>query len=91
MTTLSIRSPGSTDHLAFDEVGLPGFQFIQDPLEYGSDSHHSNNDVYDRLQPEDLMKNAVIIASFVYQTANRDERLPRKPLPQPRPQRTATQ
>jgi hypothetical protein len=91
MTTLSIRSVGSTDHLPFDEVGLPGFQFIQDPLEYGSDSHHSNNVVYDRLQPDDLMKNAAIIASFVYQTANRDERLPRKPLPKPRPQPTATQ
>jgi carboxypeptidase Q len=91
MTTLSIRSVGSTDHLPFDEVGLPGFQFIQDPLEYGTDSHHSNNDVYDRLQPEDLMKNAVIIASLVYHTANRDERLPRKPLPKARPQPTATQ
>lgn len=91
MTTLSIRSTGSTDHVPFDEVGLPGFQFIQDPLEYGSDSHHSNNDVYERVQPEDLMKNAVIIASFVYQTANRDERLPRKPLPKPRPRPAATQ
>jgi hypothetical protein len=91
MTTLSIRSVGSTDHLPFDEVGLPGFQFIQDPLEYGSDSHHSNNDVYERVQPEDLMKNAVIIASFVYHTANRDERLPRKPLPKPRPQPASTQ
>jgi len=91
MTTLSIRSTGSTDHVPFDEVGLPGFQFIQDPLEYGTDSHHSNNDVYERIPPEDLMKNAVIVASFVYQTANRDERLPRKPLPKPRPQPTATQ
>jgi hypothetical protein len=85
MTTLSIRSTGSTDHVAFDEVGLPGFQFIQDPLEYGSDSHHSNNDVYDRVPAEDMMKNAVIIASFVYHAANRDELLPRKPLPRPRP------
>jgi hypothetical protein len=91
MTTLAMRSVGSTDHLAFDEVGLPGFQFIQDPLEYATDSHHSNNDVYDRIQPEDLMKNAVITASFVYQTANRDELLPRKPLPRPRPRPTATQ
>jgi carboxypeptidase Q len=89
MTTLSIRSVGSTDHVAFDEVGLPGFQFIQDPLEYGSDSHHSNNDVYDRVPAEDMMKNAVIIASFVYHTANRDELLPRKPLPRPRPTPTA--
>jgi hypothetical protein len=91
MTTLTMRGTGSTDHVAFDEVGLPGFQFIQDPLEYGSDSHHSNNDVYDRVQPEDLMKNAVIIASFVYHTATRDELLPRKPLPRPRPRQAATQ
>jgi len=91
MTTLAMRNTGSTDHVPFDDVGLPGFQFIQDPLEYGTDSHHSNNDVYDRLQPEDLMKNAVIIASFVYHTANRDELLPRKPLPRPRPRPAATQ
>jgi carboxypeptidase Q len=84
MTTLSIRSTGSTDHVPFDEVGLPGFQFIQDPLEYGADSHHSNMDVYDRAQAEDLMKNAVIVASFVYHSANRDDLLPRKPLPRPR-------
>ena len=89
MTTLAIRSVGSTDHAAFDEVGLPGFQFIQDPLEYGSDSHHSNNDVYDRVPAEDMMKNAVIIASFVYHTANRDDLLPRKPLPRARNQAPA--
>jgi carboxypeptidase Q len=88
MTTLSIRNTGSTDHVPFDEVGLPGFQFIQDPIEYGTHSHHTNMDLYDRLQPEDLMKNAVIIASFVYHAANRDGLLPRKPLPparSPRP------
>ena len=84
MTTLTIRSTGSTDHVAFDEVGLPGFQFIQDPVEYNSHSHHTNMDLYERIQPEDMMKNAVIIASFVYHAANRDERLPRKPLPKPR-------
>jgi hypothetical protein len=88
MTTLSIRSTGSTDHIPFDEVGLPGFQFIQDPLEYGADSHHSNNDLYERIQPEDLMKNAAIVASFVYHAAVRDELLPRKPLPRPRPAAT---
>jgi Zn-dependent M28 family amino/carboxypeptidase len=88
MTTLSIRSTGSTDHVPFDEVGLPAFQFIQDPLEYGTDSHHSNMDLYDRIQPEDLMKDAVIMASYVYQTANRDDLLPRKPLPKPRTQAT---
>jgi carboxypeptidase Q len=85
MTTLSIRNTGGTDHLSFDDVGLPGFQFIQDPIEYSTDTHHSNMDVFDRLQSEDLMKNAVIVASFVYQTANRDGLLPRKPLPPPRP------
>jgi carboxypeptidase Q len=85
MTTLSIRSTGSTDHVAFDEVGLPGFQFIQDQLEYGSSAHHSNNDVYERVVPEDMMRNAAIIASFVYHAANREELLPRKPLPRPRP------
>jgi carboxypeptidase Q len=84
VTTLSIRNTGSTDHVPFDEVGLPGFQFIQDPLEYGTHSHHSNMDLYDRLQAEDLMKNAIIVASFVYHAANRDDLLPRKPLPRPR-------
>ena len=92
MTTLSIRNTGSTDHVAFDEVGLPGFQFIQDPLEYGTHSHHTNMDVYDRLPAEDLMKNATIIAAFVYHAASRDDLLPRKPLPRPRnPQPTSSQ
>lgn len=89
MTTLAIRSVGGTDHLAFDEVGLPGFQFIQDPIEYDSRTHHSNMDVYDRLQAGDLMKNAVIVASFVYHAANRDGLLPRKPLPKPAPRPAA--
>ena len=92
MTTLAIRSTGSTDHVPFDDVGLPGFQFIQDPVEYGTHSHHTNMDVYDRLQAEDLMKNAVIVASFVYHAANRPAVLPRKPLPAPRtPRPNATQ
>jgi hypothetical protein len=86
MTTLTIRSTGGTDHLAFDEVGIPGFQFVQDPLEYGALSHHTNMDLFDRAQPADLMKNAVIIASFVYHAANRDDLLPRKTLPRPRQQ-----
>jgi hypothetical protein len=86
MTTLSIRGTGATDHVPFDQVGIPGFQFIQDPLEYGTISHHSNMDLYDRAQAEDMMKNAVIIASFVYHAANRDALLPRKTLPRPRPQ-----
>jgi Zn-dependent M28 family amino/carboxypeptidase len=80
MKTLTIRNTGGTDHLSFDAVGIPGFQFIQDRLEYDSRTHHSNMDVYERLQPQDMMQNAVIVASFVAQAANRDERLPRKPL-----------
>lgn len=92
MTTLTIRNTGGTDHLAFDAVGLPGFQFIQDPVEYSSHSHHTNMDLYERIQPQDMMKNAVIIASFVYHAANRDGLLPRKALPKPRaPSTTTTQ
>jgi hypothetical protein len=80
MTTLSIRNTGSTDHVAFDELGLPAFQFIQDPVEYNTRTHHSNMDTFDRLQAPDMIQNAVIVASFVYNTANRDQKLPRKPL-----------
>ena len=83
--TIAIRNVGGTDHLSFDAVGLPGFQFIQDPLEYDSRTHHSNMDVYDRIQRGDMMQMAAIVASFVYNAANRDEMLPRKPLPKPRP------
>jgi carboxypeptidase Q len=78
MRVTTIRNTGSTDHVAFDAVGLPGFQFIQDPVEYSTRTHHSNQDLYDRLQEDDLKKNAVIVATFVYLTANRDEKLPRK-------------
>ncbi len=85
MKTLTIRDTGGTDHQAFDAVGLPGFQFIQDPVEYGTRTHHSNMDVYERIQEEDMRKNAVIVASFVYFAANRDQVLPRKPLPKPQP------
>jgi Zn-dependent M28 family amino/carboxypeptidase len=85
MTTLSMRGTGGTDHLRFDEVGLPGFQFIQDPVEYGTHSHHTRMDLYDRVQAEDLMKNAAIIATFVYHAANRDALLPRQALPAPLP------
>ena len=84
-TTLSIRDTGGTDHLSFNRVGLPGFQFIQDPVEYETRTHHSNMDVYDRIQPGDLMQASAIIASFVYHAANRGEMLPRKPLPKPQP------
>jgi len=83
MTTLTIRNTGGTDHLSYDAVGLPGFQFVQDEVEYNSRTHHSNMDVYERIQPTDMMRNAVIVAAFVYNTANRDEKLPRKPLPKP--------
>jgi carboxypeptidase Q len=83
MTTLAIRSTGGTDHTSFDAVGLPGFQFIQDPVEYDSRTHHSNQDVYERVQPDDMMRNAAIVAWFAYNAANRDDKLPRKPLPRP--------
>ena len=84
-TRVSMRNTGGTDHQAFDSVGLPGFQFIQDPIEYSNGSffgtHHTDMDVYDRLQREDLMQAAVVIATFAYTAANREELLPRKPLP----------
>jgi carboxypeptidase Q len=82
-TTISIRTTGGTDHLSFDAVGLPGFQFIQDPLDYSSRTHHSNLDVYDRAQPGDLVEASMVLASFVYQAAMREEKLPRKSLPKP--------
>jgi len=88
MTTLSINDTGGTDHLAFDAVGLPGFQFIQDPVEYSTRTHHSNMDVYERIQASDMMQNTVIVATFVYHAANRDELIPRKPLPKPQAPRT---
>jgi hypothetical protein len=87
-STLSIRKTGGTDHLSFDAVGLPGFQFIQDPLDYGTRTHHSELDVYDHAQAGDLMQAAAVMASFVYNAANRPERLPRKPLPKKLPPRT---
>jgi carboxypeptidase Q len=80
MDTLTMRNTGGTDHLSFDAVGIPGFQFIQDPLDYESRTHHSNMDVYDRLQPEDLKQMAVVVASFVYEAAMRDQMFPRKPI-----------
>jgi carboxypeptidase Q len=88
MTTLTMRNTGGTDHLSFDAVGIPGFQFIQDPLDYETRTHHSNMDVYDRLQPDDLKQAAVIVASFVYQAAMRDQMFPRKPIEKPLPKET---
>ncbi len=79
--TVTNRNTGSTDHISFDEVGIPGFQFIQDPLEYGSRTHHTNMDSYDRVCANDLMQASVIMASFVYNAAMRDEMIPRKALP----------
>lgn len=82
--TVTISNTGGTDHQSFDAVGLPGFQFIQDEIEYSNRTHHSNMDVYDHLVPDDLKQIATIVAAFVYDAAQRDEKLPRKPLPQPR-------
>jgi hypothetical protein len=80
MNTITIQNTGGTDHLSYDAVGLPGFQFIQDPLEYDTRTHHSNMDVWDRVQPDDLKQMATIVSAFVYQAANRDAAFPRKPL-----------
>ncbi|HEU4989900.1 MAG TPA: M20/M25/M40 family metallo-hydrolase [Gemmatimonadaceae bacterium] len=76
-STLTLSNTGGTDHLSFDAVTIPGFQFIQDPLDYHTRTHHTNEDVYERVQPHDMMQNAVIVASFVYDAANRAEPLPR--------------
>jgi carboxypeptidase Q len=81
MKTLTRANTGGTDHLSFDAVGLPGFQFIQDDVEYGTRTHHSNMDLYERLQPDDMKWNAVVVASFVMQAANRDALVPRKSPP----------
>lgn len=78
--TLTIANTGGTDHLAFDAVGLPGFQFIQDEIEYGSRTHHSSMDVFDRIQADDMKQMSIIVAAFVYQTAMMDEKMPRKPV-----------
>ena len=85
VSTVSIRSTGGTDHLSFDAVGLPGFQFIQDPLEYGTLTHHSDMDTFDHIQAQDLIQAAAVIATVVYDAANRPEMLPRKELPKPWP------
>ncbi|HUQ82348.1 MAG TPA: M20/M25/M40 family metallo-hydrolase [Gemmatimonadaceae bacterium] len=79
--TVTANNTGGTDHLAFDAVGLPGFQFIQDPVDYGSRTHHSNMDTFERLVADDMKHNAAVVAMFVYLTANRDQKLPRKAPP----------
>jgi carboxypeptidase Q len=79
--TVTTGNTGGTDHIAFNQVGIPGFQFIQDAVEYDSRTHHTNMDTYDHLVPADLKQASVIVAAFLYQTAQRDEKLPRKELP----------
>jgi len=81
VTTLAFQKTTGSDHLAFDYIGLPGFQFIQEPLDYMTRVHHTNMDLYDHCFPEDIIQSAIVMASFVYHTAMRDEMLPRKPLP----------
>jgi len=81
--TLTTLNTGGTDHMPFDAIGLPGFQFIQDPLNYESRVHHSNLDLYEEAVPDDLKQASAILASFVYHAATRDAMLPRKPLPKP--------
>lgn len=77
-TTVVSRNTGSTDHIAFDRVGLPGFQFVQDRLDYFSNVHHSHLDTLDHVQPEDLKQAAAIVAAFAWHAANREEKMPRK-------------
>jgi hypothetical protein len=83
ITAISVRNTEGTDHESFDAVGIPGFQFIQDKLDYATRTHHSNMDTYERLQPGDLAQAATVEAIFVYNAAMRDQMLPRKPLPHP--------
>jgi Zn-dependent M28 family amino/carboxypeptidase len=77
-STLSISNTGGTDHLSFDAIGLPGFQFIQDEIEYETRTHHSNQDVFDRIQADDIKQAATVMAAFIYNTAMMDEKIPRK-------------
>jgi carboxypeptidase Q len=83
VSTITNRNTGGTDHLSFDAVGIPGFQFIQDMLDYESRTHHSNEDTVERLEPADLKQIATVEAIFLFNAAQRDQMLPRKPLPQP--------
>jgi carboxypeptidase Q len=90
VTTISYRNTGGTDHLSFDAVGLPGFQFIQDPMDYETRTHHSDMDTYDRLHPFDLEQAAVVEAIFLYNTSEREAMMPRKPFPHPENARELT-
>ena len=78
--TITLSNTGGTDHLSFDGIGLPGFQFIQDEIEYDARTHHSNQDNFDRIQADDMKQAATVMAAFVYQTAMMDEKIPRKPM-----------
>ena len=78
--TITLSNTGGTDHLSYDGIGLPGFQFIQDEIEYDARTHHSNQDNYDRIQADDMKQAATVMAAFVYQTAMMDEKIPRKPM-----------
>jgi carboxypeptidase Q len=86
-TTVTMRTTGGTDHVQFDRVGLPGFQFIQDRMDYETRTHHTDLDTYDHLQEEDLRQASVLMAAFLYDAAMRPEPLPRKPLPQEPPKK----
>jgi hypothetical protein len=88
-STLTLQNTGGTDHLSYDAIGLPAFQFIQDEIEYSTRTHHSNMDVFDRVQEEDLKQASVIMAAFAYEAAMREGKFPRKPLPPPGPPRTS--
>ena len=81
--TVTLNNTGGTDHLAFDAVGIPGFQFIQDELEYDTRTHHTNMDTYDHLVADDLKQASVVVAAFVFNTAQLDKKIPRKELPKP--------
>ena len=83
VTAISMQNTGGTDHESYDAIGIPGFQFIQDPLDYASRTHHSNMDTYERLQAEDLAQAALVEATFVYNAAMREQMLPRKAMPRP--------
>ncbi len=82
-TAVTNESTGSTDHVPFDRVGVPGFQFVQDPLDYFQRTHHTHLDTFERLRREDLVQASIVLATFLWQTADREELLPRKPMPQP--------
>jgi len=91
VTAISYRNTGGTDHLSFDAVGLPGFQYIQDPMDYETRTHHSDMDTYDRLHALDLEQGAVLEAIFLYNTSEREAMMPRKPFPHPELEKKQTE